>query len=113
MGAMILFLDTTVAKKLIVELRVGDEIVVAAKRDGDLRHAQHVLELVDEVLQKQHLELNNLASIIVNAGPGSFTGTRVGVSVANALGFALAITVNGSFDPVVPVYASEPHITPP
>ena len=33
--------------------------------------------------------------IEVDRGPGSYTGIRVGVSVANALGFALNIPVNG------------------
>lgn len=37
-----------------------------------------------------------ITAIEVNTGPGSFTGTRVGVAVANALGFALDIPVNGS-----------------
>ncbi len=32
--------------------------------------------------------------IFVNSGPGSFTGTRVGVSIANALSFSLNIPVN-------------------
>lgn len=36
-----------------------------------------------------------LEGIEVETGPGSFTGLRVGVSVANALGFALGIPVNG------------------
>ncbi|MFH1536127.1 MAG: hypothetical protein ABIC96_03620 [Patescibacteria group bacterium] len=36
-----------------------------------------------------------MRGIEVETGPGSFTGLRVGVSVANALGFALNIPVNG------------------
>lgn len=36
-----------------------------------------------------------LEGIEVEKGPGSFTGLRVGVSVANALGLALGIAVNG------------------
>lgn len=36
-----------------------------------------------------------LTQIEVETGPGSFTGLRVGVSVANALGFALNIPING------------------
>lgn len=36
-----------------------------------------------------------LTGIEVETGPGSFTGLRVGVAVANALGFALNIPVNG------------------
>ena len=38
---------------------------------------------------------DELEGIEVETGPGSFTGLRVGVSVANALGFALGIPVNG------------------
>jgi len=44
-----------------------------------------------------------IKEIKVNVGPGSFTGTRVGVAVANALGFALSIKVNGK-KMVKPVY---------
>lgn len=39
--------------------------------------------------------LQNLKELEVETGPGSFTGLRVGVAVANALGFALGIPVNG------------------
>ncbi|HBQ51259.1 TPA: hypothetical protein DD690_04750 [Candidatus Daviesbacteria bacterium] len=38
--------------------------------------------------------IGKLKAIEVETGPGSFTGLRVGVSVANALGFALNIPVN-------------------
>lgn len=39
--------------------------------------------------------LQKLEGIEVEIGPGSFTGLRVGVSVANALGFTLGLPVNG------------------
>jgi len=38
--------------------------------------------------------IGKLKGIEVETGPGSFTGLRVGISVANALGFALNIPVN-------------------
>ena len=40
-------------------------------------------------------QTNGIDAIEVNAGPGSFTGLRVGASIANALSFALGIPVNG------------------
>ena len=41
------------------------------------------------------MEFKDLKEVEVEIGPGSFTGLRVGVSVANALGYSLNIPVNG------------------
>lgn len=80
-----------------------------------MRQAQQVLPLIDEVLSKTGFSLDNVSEIKVNTGPGSFTGTRVGVALANALALALRLPVNGqpagSF--VAPVYDSAPKITAP
>lgn len=57
--------------------------------------SQVLLTLIDRILKKNKLSFRDLSGIEVEAGPGSFTGLRVGVSVANALGFALNIPVNG------------------
>ncbi len=39
--------------------------------------------------------LKEIKAIAVNQGPGSYTGTRVGITIANALGWSLAIPVVG------------------
>lgn len=56
--------------------------------------SQILLTQIIDMLDRTSLNLNALSKIEVATGPGSFTGLRVGVSVANALGFALGITVN-------------------
>lgn len=90
-----LLLDTSSNKEIKVGIRInGKEDFLS--REMDSRKAQVVLPLIQEVLKKHKLSLKDLASIEVNDGPGSFTGLRVGVSVANALGFALKIPVNGN-----------------
>ncbi len=81
---------------------------------------------IDVVLNQAGVVLDNLNRIIVFRGPGSFTGLRIGISVANALGYALNIPVVGAegddwmhadtgkvdqFVPQMPVYGSDPHIT--
>ena len=53
------------------------------------------MPLIEKLLKKHGLEYKDLKRIGVETGPGSFTGLKVGVSVANALGFSLGIPVNG------------------
>lgn len=57
--------------------------------------SQVLLPLIEKLLKSQKLEYKDLKGIEVETGPGSFTGIRVGVSVANALGYSLGIPVNG------------------
>lgn len=42
-----------------------------------------------ELLDSQTLDLRDIEGIIVYKGPGSFTGLRIGISVANALAYSL------------------------
>lgn len=57
--------------------------------------AQLVLPLIESMLKEQGVALQDLTHIEVCTGPGSFTGIRVGITVANALGTLLGIPVNG------------------
>lgn len=57
--------------------------------------SQRLLPFINEVLKKEKIDFKELKGIRVNTGPGSFTGLRVGVAVAQALGWALGIKVNG------------------
>jgi len=59
------------------------------------RQSEELLLFVDEVLNKENIHLSELSSIFVCQGPGSYTGTRVGVTVANSLAWSLNIPVLG------------------
>lgn len=87
---MKLFIDTSSNKKTTVSL---DGVVL--ERDSSLWHSQAVLLMIEELLKKEGKSLQDVTEIEVFKGPGSYTGLRVGVSIANALGFALKIPVNG------------------
>lgn len=100
---MKLFIDTSSNQKTIVKL--DDQIL---ERSSEVLHSQVVLPMIEELLKANSCQLKAITEIEVNIGPGSFTGLRVGVSIANALGFALKIPVNGKkvweLDIVEPVY---------
>ena len=87
---MKLYIDTSQREEILVSL---DEEVV--KTNSKKEKSQRLLPFIDEVLKKKKLTLKDLTGIEVNTGPGSFTGLKVGVSVAQALGWSLNIPVNG------------------
>src|SRR5437870_5637622 len=101
----VLSIDTSDNKEITVGIKIGEEKFVLNQK-VDHRRAQAVLPMVEKLLKEHGLELKDLTEIEVNPGPGSFTGVRVGVAIANTLGFLLQIPVNGKKvgEMVEPVY---------
>jgi len=58
-------------------------------------HAEALAPMVEEVARALNGGLDSLDRIAVTIGPGSFTGIRVGVAMARAMGLALEIPVVG------------------
>lgn len=52
-------------------------------------HSQTLLPMLDELKKMIELDLNTIDAIAISAGPGSFTGLRIGAATAKGLGFAL------------------------
>lgn len=90
---MTLYINTKDQKTIKVSLRRKGQIVESLSKDNEYG-SQVLLPLIDKMLKDNKLKYEDLEKIEVETGPGSFTGLRVGVSVANALGFALKIPVN-------------------
>jgi tRNA threonylcarbamoyl adenosine modification protein YeaZ len=103
---MQLYLDTTKPMQVIV--RLGESVL---EKNYDKPQEQNILSAIDEALKNNNLSLKDLEAIEVNPGPGSFTGTRVGVAIANSLAFALGIPINNQNPPIKVIYSEDPHIT--
>ena len=58
-------------------------------------HSERLLPLIDSLLNESAVEREQLQGIAVAAGPGSFTGIRIGVSTARALAQGLGIPAVG------------------
>jgi tRNA threonylcarbamoyladenosine biosynthesis protein TsaB len=103
---MVLKIDTTNTEEITVSLKdqktAKEDTLVSRQQKG----SQVLLPMIVKILKKNKANFKDISQIKVNPGPGSFTGTRVGVAVANALGYALGIPVNGKKGKIVmPVYA--------
>ena len=53
--------------------------------DGARRHGGGLLPMIETVLRRRGVTLDGVSGVVVSDGPGSFTGLRVGASVAKAL----------------------------
>lgn len=91
---MIIGIDTKDRNKIRILLKDKGK-VIDSMDEQNAYGSQVVLPLLDKILKKNNLSYRDLESLEVETEPGSFTGLKVGVSIANALGFALGIQVNG------------------
>ena len=94
-GKMILGIDTAKPKETRVYLKNQKGEIVKILTEIRKPGSQVLLPQILKILKSKNLGFDNLTGVEVKTGPGSFTGLRVGVAVANALGFSLGIPVNG------------------
>jgi tRNA threonylcarbamoyladenosine biosynthesis protein TsaB len=87
----ILAIETS-AQFCSVALSVNDNLTEQHQL-SPMSQAQCVLPIIDELLRAEHIPLKQLDVIAVGVGPGSFTGIRLAVSVAQGLGYALGIRI--------------------
>lgn len=109
----LLAIDTS-TERATVALAIGNDVY--SDEQGSLRqHAQLLLPMIDGLLAKASVQLNQLDGIVFGRGPGSFTGLRVTCSIAKALAYAhdLPLFPVSSLAAVADeVYHTEPDLAP-
>lgn len=63
----------------------GERLLAEGFADEGLTHSQMLLPLVDETLKKAGCSLAEMEALAVTSGPGSFTGLRIGMSLAKGM----------------------------
>ncbi len=76
---------------LVASVAVTEDDVLISEYTTNYKktHSQTLLPMLDEVKKMTELDLSTLDAIAVSAGPGSFTGLRIGSATAKGLGLAL------------------------
>ena len=83
----LLAIETTAAVASVA-LYADGEVVSVRYADSSRKHAETLLPMIDGLLREHDLTVHRLDAFAVDIGPGSFTGVRIGVTVANALAYA-------------------------
>lgn len=86
--ADILLIEST-AKVCSVGLGREGEVVALIEHEVENSHSTVLTSLIQEVCQKAKTKVSEVDAIAVSAGPGSYTGLRIGVSTAKGLCYSL------------------------
>lgn len=107
------------------------EVVASTTIETNRTLARRLLSILQDFVSEQKTSLANLDGLFAYAGPGSFTGLRIGLTVMNTLAYAEGIPIVGATGPdwaevavsrllnsendqvVLPEYGAEARITTP
>lgn len=81
---IILSLETA-TESCSVSISKGDDLIAEKYINEPKAHATILAPFIEEILNENKLEIKELSAIAVSEGPGSYTGLRVGVSVAKGI----------------------------
>lgn len=89
---MILFIDTH--DELITIALKNKENLFIKTQESEYSHSIYTMPMIESIFKENNLEIKDLEKVIVINGPGSFTGIRIGLSIAKTLAYALNIKIN-------------------
>ena len=89
-----LFFDTA-SEKLKVSLIKDNNIIYDKELMTKNDHSSYLVPCIDEAFKTNNIDFKDLDRIIVGIGPGSFTGTRISITVAKVYASMFNIPVYG------------------
>lgn len=88
-----LFIDTC-HYNLIVGVYKNKEQLVFYRENNDNHLSERLLPLIKKAIDTSNINISDINNIVVANGPGSFTGVRIGVTVAKTLAYALKCSIH-------------------
>lgn len=88
-----LFIDTC-HHNLIVGIYKDNKELILINEANDNNLSERLLPLIEKAFSQVNLDINDTNNIVVANGPGSFTGVRIGVTVAKTLAYSLCCKIH-------------------
>jgi tRNA threonylcarbamoyladenosine biosynthesis protein TsaB len=86
--AIILNLETSTTNCSVAIANSG-KLLATKQLNNGFSHSENLMLFINDVMQQTNIKLDDIDAIAVSAGPGSYTGLRIGVSAAKGLCFGL------------------------
>lgn len=87
-----LFIDTH-NEMITIILFENKKIINKLEKESCMQHSVYTMPMIEEILKKAKITPSDLNEIIVVNGPGSFTGVRIGVTIAKTMAYLLNIPI--------------------
>lgn len=86
----ILGIDTSAVSCSVAVCEVGEtqKVIASGSINTKLTHSQTLMPLLEQVLGNAAADVNSIDAFAVSAGPGSFTGLRIGISSVKGMAYA-------------------------
>lgn len=72
---------------LVMAIAKNGKMIDYSIRIGKKDHAKYIVERMDQMLKRKHMDIDQIDEIIVGYGPGSYTGLRIAVMVAKMIAY--------------------------
>ncbi|MGM9834406.1 MAG: tRNA (adenosine(37)-N6)-threonylcarbamoyltransferase complex dimerization subunit type 1 TsaB [Bacilli bacterium] len=87
-----LFIDTH-ASNIVICLFKDNKLLRKEIKESVREHSVYTLPMIKELLNDFNLNVRDLSLLLVVNGPGSFTGVRIGVTIAKTIAYSLNIPI--------------------
>ena len=84
---------STYSQLITIGLLDNGKLFKVKENISDRTHSIHLIPLINEILKENNYQIKDINEIIVINGPGSFTGGRLGITVAKTLAYTLNIPI--------------------
>lgn len=84
---------STYSELITIGLFKDNTLIMQKEKESEKSHSIYLVPMIDEILKENNIECQDLSEILVVNGPGSFTGIRLGVTVAKTLAYTLNIPI--------------------